>query len=325
MHVGTQDSPRTDTDFEVLAQLGVNHLCADPPGPWQEWDVDAISRFREKVESYGISLDIINLPISSSGAAESGSHALRGPSVERDREIEQICQLIRNTSLAGIPAVKYCITIIGHLRTAPQVGRGGATLSSFRYADLDQSLPVVEGGPADADEVWERIDYLLERIVPVAEEYKVRLANHPQDPGIGDRTYRGVARVLGTVEGIKRFVEMRESPYHGLNFCQGTISEMLEKPGEEIYDVIRHFGQRDKIFNVHFRNIKGGLMDFVEVFPDEGDVDMLRAIRTYKEVGYKYMLMPDHVPEVSGDEARRVGFAYCYGYIHAMLQAVGEE
>ena len=297
-----------------------------PPGPWQEWDVDAISRFREKVESYGISLDIINLPISSVGASGSTSpHVLQGPSADRDREIEQICQLIRNASLAGIPAVKYCVTIIGHLRTASQIGRGGARLSSFKYDDLDQSLPVVEGGPADADEVWERIDYLLERMVPVAEEYKVRLANHPQDPGIGDRTYRGVARVLGTVEGIKRFVEMRESPYHGLNFCQGTISEMLEKPGEEIYDVIRWFGERDKIFNVHFRNIKGGVLDFVEVFPDEGDVDMLRALRTYKEVDYKYMLMPDHVPELSGAQARRVGFAYCYGYTHALLQAVNAD
>ena len=111
--------------------------------------------------------------------------------------------------------------------------------------------------------------------MPVAEEYKVRLANHPEDPGIGDRMYRGVARVLGTVEGIKRFVSMHESPYHGLNFCQGTISEMLEKPGEEIYDIIRYFGDRNKIFNVHFRNIKGGLLDFTEIFPDEGDIDML--------------------------------------------------
>ncbi len=324
MHLGTQDRlVRDETDFEILAQLGVNHLCADPPGPWQEWDVDTISRFREKVESYGISLDIITLPVSSGGVGRSDvPHVLQGPSVERDREIDQICQLIRNASLAGIPAVKYCITIIGHLRTAKSEGRGGAKLSSFRYSDLDQSLPDVEGSPADADEVWERIDYFLERIVPVAEEYKVRLANHPQDPGIGDRTYRGVARVLGTVEGLKRFVDMHESPYHGLNFCQGTVSEMLEKPGEEIYDVIRYFGERNKIFNVHFRNIKGGVLDFVEVFPDEGDVDMMKALRVYKEVDYQYMLMPDHAPELSGEQARRVGFAYCYGYIRALLQAV---
>ena len=117
---------------------------------------------------------------------------------------------------------------------------------------------------------------------------------------------------------------MHESPYHGFNFCQGTISEMLENPGEEIHDIIRYFGNRKKIFNVHFRNIKGGVLDFVEVFPDEGDVDMLKAARTYKEVGYPYMLMPDHVPSIDGEEAGQVGFAYCYGYIHAIIQAVNE-
>ena len=43
-----------------------------------------------------------------------------------------------------------------------------------------------------------------------------------------------------------------------------------------------------------------------------------------REVGYPYMLMPDHVPGIDGDEARQVGFAYCYGYIHAMIQAANE-
>jgi mannonate dehydratase len=131
--------------------------------------------------------------------------------------------------------------------------------------------------------------------------------------------------VLGTVDGLKRFIDMHESPYHGLNFCQGTVSEALEDPGEEIYDVIRYFGERKKIFNVHFRNIKGGLFDFVEVFPDEGDVDMLRALRTYKEVGYEYMIMPDHAPKIVGPGGPRTAFAYCYGYINALLQVVGAE
>ena len=34
----------------------------------------------------------------------------------------------------------------------------------------------------------------------------------------------------------------------------------------------------------------------MEVYPDEGDIDFVKAIRVYKEVGYPYMLMPDHVP-----------------------------
>ncbi len=89
--------------------------------------------------------------------------------------------------------------------------------------------------------------------------------------------------------------------------------------------MIRWFGERKKIFNVHFRNIRGGLMDFVEVFPDEGDVDMLRAMRMYKKVGYEYMLMPDHTPQIAEPEGQRTGFAYCYGYIQALLQAVNSE
>ena len=286
MHVGTQDPPRTTNDLTLFTQLGVNHICAGPPEPWGRWDVELLTRYREKIESYGLSLDMIELPLASRPARQNGApHVFLEPSPERDREIEEICQLVRNASLAGIPAVKYNVEILGMLRTSPRYGRGGAELSSFKYSELDQSLPDAEGTPAPADVVWERIDYFLERVVPVAEEYRVRMACHPQDPSIGDRTYRGVARVLGTVDGLKRFVQMHESPYHGLNFCQGTVSEMLENPGEEVYDVIRYFGQRKKIFNVHFRNIRGGLLDFVEVFPDEGDVDMLRALRTYGGAG----------------------------------------
>ena len=115
---------------------------------------------------------------------------------------------------------------------------------------------------------------------------------------------------------------MHESSIHGLNFCQGTVSEMLDNPATEIFDAIRWFGKKDKIFNVHFRNITGKKLEFEETFPDEGDVDMLKAARTYKEVGYKGMLMPDHAPALVGENAATVAFAYCYGYIRAVLQSI---
>ena len=77
----------------------------------------------------------------------------------------------------------------------------------------------------------ERITYFLDRVIPVANEYKIRMACHPQDPGVPPEGYQGVNRVLGTVDGLKKFVTIQESPYHGLNFCQGTVSEMLADPG----------------------------------------------------------------------------------------------
>jgi len=136
--------------------------------------------------------------------------------------------------------------------------------------------------------------------------------------------------VLGTVEGLKRFVEMHESPYHGLNFCQGTIAEMLDDPAREIFAVIRWFGERGKIFNVHFRNIKGKKLDFMEgkkldfmeAFPTRATWTCPRALAAYRDVGYPYMLMPDHVPRIDGRDPSGVAFAYCYGYIQALLDAL---
>jgi mannonate dehydratase len=60
----------------------------------------------------------------------------------------------------------------------------------------------------------------------------------------------------------------------------------------------------------------------METFPDEGDMDMVRSARIYKEVGYKYMLMPDHVPTISGRDPSGVAFAFCYGYIAALVEAL---
>jgi mannonate dehydratase len=262
-----------------------------------------------------------NAPI---GRAEN-PNLLLGKSPERDREIDQICQMIRNAARAGIPAVKYNLTLLGVVRTEPTAGRGGARYSTFVYDQARQDGPPAESGPVSADALWERITYFLKRVVPVAEECKVRLCCHPHDPAMPPQGYRGVQRVLGSVDGLKRFVETVPSPYHGLNFCQGSVAEMLEKPGEQIYDVIRHFGSRGKIFNVHFRNIKGGYLRFQETFPDDGDLDMLRALRVYKEVGYDGMIMPDHVPRIEGDQGGAQAFAFAFGYIQGLIQVVNGE
>jgi len=100
---------------------------------------------------------------------------------------------------------------------------------------------------------------------------------------------------------------------------------MLQNPGKEIFDLIRYFGSRRKIFNVHFRNIRGGFLNFQETFIDDGDVDMLKAMRVYKEVGFDGMMMPDHVPKIEGDVNSYQGFAFAFGYIKALIAAVAAE
>ena len=191
-------------------------------------------------------------------------------------------------------------------------------------AEAREEPPLTAAGRVSAETAWERITYFLERVVPVAAEHKVRLACHPHDPGVPPEGFRGVARVLGTVEGMKRFVEIQPSPYHGLNLCLGSTAEMLQQPAIEIHDVIRHFGARGKIFNIHFRNIRGRRDSFQEVFPDEGDMDMWGVLNVLADVGYKYMVMPDHVPQIPGIESGQ-GFAFAFGYIKALIAAVAAE
>ncbi len=328
MKVGHQHNHSTEA-LTLMAGLGVNHVCSGLPSRKfdEHWSVEGLTRFRERIESFGIRLDMIPLPLSSSSIARAENpNIMLGKSPERDRELDDICQMIRNAALAGIPALKYNMSILGVVSTEPIKCRGDAACRAFDYSKAKQEPPLTEAGPVNADAYWERIGYFLKRVIPVAEEHKVRLACHPHDPGMPhDKGYRGVHTVLGSVAGLKRFLEITPSRYHGLNFCQGTVSEMLAKPGAEIYDVIRYFGSRGKIFNVHFRNIRGGFLNFNETFIDDGDVDMLKAMRVYKEVGYDGMMMPDHVPRIASDPTGLHAFAYTFGYIKALIAAVAAE
>jgi mannonate dehydratase len=318
----------SDADLRLLAALGVNHICSALPSRTldENWSVDGLSRLRERVERFGIMLDMVPLPLSSSPIERAENpHIMLGKSPERDREIDQICRMIRNAAKAGIPAVKYNLTILGVVRTESTRGRGGARYSTFIHAKAKQDLPLTEAGEVSAEIFWDRIGYFLKRVVPVAEDCKVRLCCHPHDPAMPPKGFRGVPRVLGSVDGLKRFIDLVPSKYHGLNFCQGSVAEMLKDPGKEICDVIRYFGSRGKIFNVHFRNIKGGYLDFRETFPDDGDMDMIRAMRVYKEVGYDGMLMPDHVPQIEDDKGQAQAFAFAFGYIQALIQMIRSE
>src|SRR5438309_1037735 len=211
-----------DDDLRVLAALGVHHICSALPSRTfdDNWSLSGLLRLRERVERFGVHLDMVPLPLSSSpiGRAEN-PHIMLGKSPERDREIDHICQMIRNVARAGIPAVKYNLTILGVVRTKSTRGRGRARYSTFVYEKAKQDGPPAESGPVSEEAMWDRITYFLQRVVPVAEECKVRLCCHPHDPAMPPTGFRGVHRVLGTVDGLKRFIDIAPSKYHGLNFC----------------------------------------------------------------------------------------------------------
>lgn len=329
MKLGDQTAPTTETHLKYLSRYGVESICGYPEiaGGRLYATVDELKRMNDLATKYKLSVDCLAPPFLASSFIDQEKHPaiMLAESPERDRDIEQLQMLIRNCAQVGLPSIKYNMSILGVLRTGRRPGRGDAMDHVWRLSEAHPDHPLTRAGVVNADAFWERITYFLDRVIPVANEYKIRMACHPQDPGVPPEGYQGINRVLGTIDGLKKFISIKESPYHGLNFCQGTVSEALHNPSVEIFDVIRYFGTRKKIFNVHFRNIRGHRDDFEEVYPDEGDIDFVKAIRVYKEIGYPYMLMPDHVPIAENDPGSLQSFAFCYGYIRGLIQSVNAE
>jgi mannonate dehydratase len=325
-HAGTQQGHSPDV-LRSMAAFGLKHICSGEISPRldEKWSADGLSRFRGQVESFGLNLAMIPLPMSSVTINKNNyPNILLGKSPERDREIDEISIMIRNAGKAGIPAVKYNLTYLGVVRSGYTPGRGGTRSSTFVFETAKVDPQVFEMVKGDDDMMWERIEYFLKRVVPVAAEARVKIACHPNDPGMPKGGFHGVPSVLSSVDGLKKFVDIAASPYHGLNFCQGTVCEMLDDPAKEIPDVIRYFGSRKKIFNVHFRNIVGHRLNFREAYPDEGDINFLECARVYREVGYDGMLMPDHAPQIEGDKSG-LAFAFEIGYIQSIIQTVRNE
>ena len=96
--------------------------------------------------------------------------------------------------------------------------------------------------------------------------------------------------------------------------------------GEDVVETAKKFG--DKIFFVHFRNCKGTVTNFRETFHDNGELDMARMIRTYKELGLNVPIRVDHVPVMAGEQGGVAGYTalgrlYAIGYLKGLLEAQG--
>jgi mannonate dehydratase len=238
-----------------------------------------------------------------------------------EEQLESYCKTVENVGRAGIPILHYNWHAVKVWRTSQHTrGRGDAMFTSYDHA-LMENAPLVGPKAIGEEELWANFEYFIKRMMPVAESAGVKMALHPDDPPISP--IAGSACLFRSIEAFQRALDMAPSPSNGLPFCQGCFTEMY---GQGVYDAIRHFGRQGKLFYVHFRNVVGQMPSFREAFTDEGDINMLKAMRTYHEVGFGGPMIPDHYPKMIGDspEAHRAA-AHAIGYMKALMTAVEEK
>jgi len=244
-------------------------------------------------------------------------HGLPG----RDQQIQSWQRVLRAMGAVGVPNTALTFQGIGHFRTSHTTGRGGVTYSTFDLREHMADAPEHPVKVISADRLWENLGHFYEHIIPVAEEAGVRLALHPDDPPI-DRPLGGADRIVVSLDNYQRIFDLVPSSSNGMLFCQGCVAEM----GEDVQKAIRYIGKLDKIVFVHFRNIRGIPQGddywFQEVFLDEGQVDMVESMESYRDIGYQGAIMMDHTPGIPHEGAGWSSRAWSNGYLKALIKAV---
>lgn len=305
----------TEEKMLFIKQVGANDFLMNTPNlPGDaQWEYEDLIDLRRLADRAGLRLmSLENVPLRFYDQAMLGESG-------RDCQIEHMKITIQNMGRAGIPILGYHWMPNGVWRTPdPPPLRGGATTSWFDY-ERHKDAPLTHGRLYTAEEMWDNYCFYMERILPVAEECHVRLALHPDDPPVP--TLGGIARIFGSFEGFNRAMETFDSPMHGLDFCMGCWSEMGGH--ENVIRAIRHFGGRDQIVYVHFRDVQGRIPCFNECFLGTGNVDPYEVMKTLNEIGFNGFMIPDHVPHLVDDsDWNHRGRALAIGYMSALLEMV---
>ena len=305
--------PHPDRRWTLARQLGISTAVVRFWGETEWWTYDSLLRTANRFADHGLSLDVVEdrPPMTKTVLGEEG----------RDAEIATVKRLLRNMGEVGIGVYSWVWTEnpVGVLRTSDAVPlRGESRTTAYDHEQSerapDHPAEITEG------ELWENLEYFLDEVVPVAEEAGVDLALHPDDPPVSP--VRGVPRLVTSVENVQRILDLHDSPNHGLTFCQGNVSAM----GADVPATVRQFG--DRINFVHFRDVEGTAERFVETWHEEGQTDMLAAMRAYREVGFDGPIRPDHVPRMVDDEDREgamsgytdTGRLFAIGYMKGLLE-----
>jgi mannonate dehydratase len=313
---------------------GTDRKLTKPRAGYQDY-----LELRQRLESHGLRLAAIE-----GGFVHLAKYrdiVFGGP--RRDELIDELAAEIRDMGRAGVPAYGYNWMASLVWRTKPVRIRGGAEATAFNYADvkdvqdregceaarkaLNWFLMTCENTPARGEKkpteetMWRNLEYWIRKITPIAERAGIRLGIHPDDPPVSELA--GVPRLMRNHAAYKRLLSIYPSRSNAIEFCQGTFSEMKD----DVYEAIRYFGSRDRILYVHFRNVSGKVPRFHEEFINTGYVDMAKAVRLYREAGFRGVLIDDHVPRIAGDKpfpGNLGGYRsrmFAVGYIESLIDA----
>lgn len=289
------------------------------------WPLEDIMKVKEQADRYGFHLDVVE----SINVHEDIKLGLP----TRDAYIENYKESIRNVAKVGAKVICYnFMPVFDWTRTDLfKEMEDGSTALFYEKAKVDSMDPheLVRQTTSNAaftmpgweperlahiekllkayenvteEDLWEHLQYFLEQVLPVAEEHGIQMAIHPDDP---PWSVFGLPRIITSEAAVERFLQLSNSPAHGITLCSGSLGA---NPENDIPKMIRRF--HDRIPFAHIRNVKvydNG--DFIETShrSQDGSVHIADVVKAYHENGYTGYARPDHGRHI-WDEKCRPGY-----------------
>jgi mannonate dehydratase len=296
--------------------------------PNELWTYEELAAIKKEINDAGLELEAIE----NFDPAHWHDVLLDGP--KKLQQLENLKTIIRSVGRAGIPVFGYNFSIAGVAgRVKGRFARGDAEAVGMD-GPLDKPMPngmvwnmVYDKNAAPGivpsatpEQLWQRLKFFLDALIPVAEEAGVTLAAHPDDPPLP--TLRGQPRLVWQPQLYQKLIDLKASPRNALEFCVGTLAEMT---GGDVYETVENYSRQKKLAYVHLRNIRNKVPFYKETFIDDGDVDVMRVMRILKKNNFDGVLIPDHAPQMSCAAPWHAGMAYALGFMRAALTVIENE
>ena len=311
---GESDPVTLDKIRQIPGVSGIVSAIYDIP-VGEVWGIERILELKDTVEKAGLKLSVIeSVPVHEDIKMGCGN---------RDKYIENYCETLRNLAKAGIDCVCYnFMPVFDWTRSnlAYKLPDGSTVLSyddktvkNMNPLSGELSLPGWDESytkeemkdllnkykSISEEDLWNNLKYFLDRVIKVAEEVKIKMAIHPDDP---PWSIFGLPRIITNKENLKRFLDLYDSPYNGLTLCSGSLGA---DKNNDIIDMVKTFA--DRIHFAHIRNVKiTGEHCFEEAGhrTDSGSLDIYGIIKAYHDSGFEGYIRPDHGRMIWGEQGR---------------------
>ncbi len=313
--------------------------------PGEAWEMDQILELKKIVEDAGLTIagiESVNI-----------SDDIKTAGPKRDEHIANYITTLERLGKAGIHMVCYnFMPVFDWTRTELARKRpDGSTVLAYTQEAVDAINPedmfnsiagdmngtVMPGWEPERmakvkelfelykdvtdDILFDNLKYFLEKIMPVCNEYDIKMAIHPDDPAW---SVFGLPRIIINKENILRMMKMVDDPHNGVTFCSGSYGTNLNN---DLPDMIRSL--KGRIHFAHVRNLKfHSPTNFEEAchLSSDGTFDMYEIVKALYDIGFDGPIRPDHGRMIWGEVAmpgyglydRALGASYINGLWEAI-------